>query len=1104
MFRLSPRWSAGCALLPLLMLAACGHAPDDINEQIETGHAAKAIAALDERLASNPDDPVYTALALKAHLYHCAEEDCPATEPAELKTITSLAARVKGPVALDKQRTIAPAEMFRHAAGVMASSAKGPDGLMALYASTPDEMRPVVVDAAFGPALENLRARKPEPAARVMDNISRADKFPEIARDWALASAGLIHGDPSTTESGVIGLRGQQKFGPLPAAALRTLPYTLLAPAGDVPTLAQTLISTTTGWQVPLLLDPPAMAHVADEVNAIRENPAALKRLLRGNGAVTAITSATTVLNTEDARNQLMLMRLSLALNPAQPELWHTFLTLAARAMAQTGDPALLAGPGAPAQPPKDLQETYITTLFRALESQSAKGQALLPLLQQLDLLKLDSATEVRLEKMVQAGLEAAANGRRVDDVVAYALFKPEVARNNRQNVVPLVVEAVREDLRNQRFDHADKLADVVQNQLSIDINYDALILQEFEEEVKASDIMDKLSADTPDALLQPAETATADLGPLWTFMKEHFAKQPAVLDQELKNLIAAARGMYGTPTAMYKLYRQFGDTTFPPDARQAYLLGAIQKSLTEDDHLTGQQLTDYAWRLSHVHEDLSLAPLIENALSRCQTLEDSRNLWGQAPAPVRQTITTVRPQFAALMRGIDAWNAGHRTRAAAEFSELTGAAANQYADQLAPYLETLRDRLIALSGLYVAASPTAALPTGMILVSAPALAASGTLQMLDVTLLGKLGTASELDHATLATSHGVIRKVTFETPVDFDANSLALGTDLKETHSNPEAFEKSFGDITKLAWSTDGSLITAAARGVAPATFTKAVAAPDAPLFPAGRYVVKAQLSPHDPNTDLLLPPGAILDISTDHEATTAVRGSGEAVGVIYTVTGTLRHPAMAKPQPVTGYYEPDKHTLNFTYTSPLSQGDTARAAMRCQVLGHALLCGAHHTHSNREQFTHQVLAVQTREAALAEDKQWATASANTLNAWKHLKPETMLQGSDARDNAGSGDAASIILQGLQPSPTVTFASVLASATTVSGSAVSGTAVSATVSVSATAASPTAPNAPAAPLTTLPAPRPNAEVLPPPSFADDDKDGDKPPAPAAAPAPGK
>lgn len=1064
---------AGVALLGVaaFLFFMPGHnTPPELNQLIEDGAATKALTELEPLLESNPADPVIQTLAFKAYLYHCAAITCPTTKPAELTSITTLAQQVPGQVQLDETTIIRTNDMVATAAQRLAEAANHPVPVLALYQTLPDTWKPAAINATFTAALGPLREADRDTALARLSPLAKAEALPETTRYWTMLQAGLLSGNISNTESAVIALRSQQQA-KLPESALRLLPHTLLAQAGDIATLAATMPSTTAGFLLPTLLNAEAMTTIANEVDTIRTTPHILQNLLPEAKRVTLITSATN-LTAPDAIAQLNLMRLSLALDPKQESLWNEFLPLAVKA-ANEGNFSILTGEGAPDTPPANLQGEYVTTLFRLVEAQAAKGAPLLPLLEQLGQLNLDKTAQVRLEKMVQAGLDNAIGQRRIADVAAYAKFRPEVARGNRQNVVPLLVESIRANLVAGKFEDADAIAALMTDTLQIEFNYDALILQEFDTEVKSDAIMEELSGDTPEALLQTSTTAIIDLGPLWDHMQNHFAETPETLDQQLKNMIAGARGLYGTPIAMLRLSNHFNNATFPPEARQAYLLAAIQRSLIDDDRLTAPQLAETAWRLSRLHEGLGLAPLIEEALKRATTLEESRTLWQQSPAPVRQTITAVRPQFAALMRGIDAWATGRRSQAAAEFAQLSGATAAQYATQIAPYLEGLRETLITLSGTYAPENATDALPTGLLMVEAPALMGKGGIASLKLTFLSKPGATPFTDPTSFATSHGHIQKATLTLSVDFDNLKLAIPTTAKTSSGKAVPFAPNFGDITTMAWSEDGSILTIQARNLPTTRFKRLRADTVSPLIPQGDYVVGKQLSEANQTTDLILPPGSLFTVNTDTNPSAYVTTEGQNLGSAYAFTGTLRHPAMAKPQDIKGYYEAEKHTLNFTFTPPLSKGGVAKAAVRCQVLGPALLCGAHHTHSNRQQFTHRVAVVQTKESAAKQTATWAQANDRTHAAWRAADAATLL-GATAKAATDERQAA-----GGTATPT-TFSGLLFKAKAAAATP------SATVTVSAsTAVTPTLGGSSTTPMRTFTTG--TGTLLPPPDFIDEE-----------------
>lgn len=970
------------ALAIAVAVAACGPRDDtELNRLIDNGQAQQALNIITDKLADTPADPVLQILALKANLALCAAEDCPSSNAARLQVIRQLAAERPNPVKINDSLTLAPATLLAQTASQLANQPTMPKSALELYKVTPVSSQAAVINGIFQAPLAYLgiaNGKKAALAAGMYQALSNTEQLTKAQRYWALLLNGLLIHQPAQVEGAVIALRSQPEGTLLPPAAMGALPYALLTITPDPAHLAQTMPALLEEWKVPLL-QPLNRAAIANEINIIRTTPGLRASILHNTKP--QLVSTSTVLTTPEALADLYLMRLSLALNPGQAELWRAYLPLASKAIAAGGPITLLGGEGAPTQPPAAVQEAYITTLFQLFQQVAQKKQSLVPLLSQMSTLKLDTATTTRLERLVKEGLDTALAARRVDDIVAFATFKPNVARSGRQGVVPVLLDAIRDDLQQGDFTHAEELATLLETTLEVDVNYDALILKEFETSARNNGIVDALGSNTADLLLQPASSVQLDMGRLWDYITERFAAKPELVDQQLRNLVAGARGLYGTPTAMYRLFNLFPENTFPLADRHEYLLRAINQSLQEDDRLSGAELTDLAWRLSRVHEGLMLEPLIQNALARATSVQDGRDLWSQSPAAVRNLVTTISPQFAALMRGIDAWDSGRTGRAAENFAQLDAS----YAEQVAPYLGSLRDKLITASGLYVVENPAQTdIPTALVSVQAPALDASGTLTGLSVTLEARMGHHPVANPVALTTSYGTVESTTLDTALDFETMRARL-----EPTTSPQAFATTFGNITGLGWQEDSLQLAFANHP--PVTFRKLLANPATPLLPQGTFAVTRQLSAANPATDVILPVGSLLTVTTSATPKTVMK-KGENLGTIYPATITLHHPGMGKPQEVEGYYQHSNHTLNLTFTPPLVKGGVAKAALRCQVLGPALLCGASHTHANRVQFAHRVLAVQTREDAAADATSRAATNADQTAAWQAMPVSQLL----------------------------------------------------------------------------------------------------------------
>lgn len=939
------------------------------------GHAAEALAVLETKLVDASQDLTLAALALEAHLALYADKP----DAAHRDAIQTYAAMLKGPIVINDTMTLTPAQIIAHGASrVLPRAADSPTGVAAvddLYAAVPAHLQAAMLNGLMQAPLEAVRTNKREPAAEQLHLLTKTQKLPTVYRHWALLNEALLRGVEMQVESAVIALRSAPKDTKLPPNALHLLTAVLMAMQGDVAQASAVIPDMLKPWRLPFMDDAYTRKHLAAGVG--------------GEPLPEPSVSGTTVNTSAPAmRDALHRARLSLALNLDQPAVWAAFIPVAEQASRASGDTLLFTGRGAPSAPPPASEDAYVAALFRLVEFQSAKNQPLVPLLKQLSSLELDKATAVKLEKMVQSALDSAATNRKVDDLIALSQFKPDVARNARQVVVPVLVEEIRAALRASNFERATNVANLITQTLNVDFNYDAFIVQEFEASLKDGAIVEQLNANTPDALLQPPDNATLPLGKMWDFMTEYFADSPEILDQQLKNLVAGAKGLYGAPTAMLKLMGHFNDETFPLAARQKYLASAIQQSLLGDESLSGPALADVAFRLSRIHPGVLLGPLVEQALARVTTLEDSRTLWNASPSATRQAIQAVRPQFANLMRGIDAWSTNRRSFAVGEFANITNPA---YAEQIAPYLEHVRDQLIGMSGVYGVVNPSPNQHLAVIAVRSPALAGQGALSDVAVSFINALGSLTQTDTKTLATNYAAVVRSTLTLPVNFDLNNVVLNADQRAVSASGVPFDEAFGTVTRLQWGdAAGNTLTATIDGK-PVTFTRLLLDTTQPMPPNGTYAVTRVFSQTTDATQLLLPAGSLLTLKTD-TTPTRVRHGEVDLGEAYTVTGVLKHPAMAKVQDISGVYEPSKHTFTLDYQSPLMKGGASKATLKCQLIGPSLLCGANHSHSNRQAYGHKVLAVQTQEDAIAQARTWADQNEVTRKRWSLITPDDLL----------------------------------------------------------------------------------------------------------------
>ncbi|PZP39428.1 MAG: hypothetical protein DI585_04095, partial [Pseudomonas fluorescens] len=630
------RWPWAMSAVVAVGLAGCWFGTDlvKLNQQIEDGKPAKALTTIEEELASTPDSPALNLLAIKARLALCRERNC-ITEtkgltPPLLNGLGKLAAHVNGPVKLDEETApITLKQVFATAILNYQVLPQQPDGVLALYHATPATYQPQVAEALFYPALAKLRSGNAANAAELLTTISKPEGQPAaLPATYTYAAAmlaGMLNNDTSTVQTNLIALRSSQTPA-LPGQAAAVLPWALKTQAATASGTTAAAVLATLPQRVKDLvlattLTPAAKAVLAQELVTTANTPQAREQWQEGwNGTPEGLT--------------LALQRTALSFDPNQPELWATYLPALVSETIATGTSATLAGAtDLPASEVTSASAPQIAAHVLAAAKRLVNYPSVAtPLVGFAGRIELSKPQQVELEKLSQDILIKAAGMGDITSTLALAQTLPGVAQNNRQSVVPLMVRYIRDNLRQGNFEAATNTANLLTQTLRMDVEFDPLILEEFNEEVTRRKIIDDLHAPTPEMLLKTPDEAKIDLGPLFAFMEEHFANQPKVISSQLTTLIAKAQGTYGQPSAMYRLGSYFPASTVSAEQQVQWLGAALEQALLNDKDLTATQLAETATRLAELHPGLNLAPIMETALKRAGgQLEDQRTLWQNA-----------------------------------------------------------------------------------------------------------------------------------------------------------------------------------------------------------------------------------------------------------------------------------------------------------------------------------------------------------------------------------------------------------------------------------------------------------------------------------------
>lgn len=961
-----------CAIT--LILGGCffEDSPAKLNRKIEEGSPAKALEEINKQLLKTPSSQVYNLLAAKAQLAQCARENCPTTNPDKLTLVAGLLeAAGNTPVSLGKKEPqLSTSSVVSFSIPLFAKLTPQPDTLLVLYKNLPAPYNMDVLSAMFSPALNHARQGETTAAAENLKILGHTENLPPPARAFALALAGMFENSPTDTESQIISLRSLN--GEIPPGAAALVPWALLAQSSVSGTTAakttlQALPSTLESWKLSNVLTDRSKSGLTQELNTIRSTNSLSESWSKTFGGNNNLLSLT-------------LQRLSLSINPNQPDIWNIYLPTLISSAASGTVPDLAGGLTfsslGEVRLTSDTQQRLAGQLLQAATTLQQQPSMAAPLVVMAGSLDLTRQQQIDLDKLTQQLMIKAAAGSDVTATAILAKFRPEVALNNRQTVVPLLVANIRQSLRTQNFQHAIETAKLLHNTLQLDVQLDPIIIEEFTDEMKRINIAAQLDTESPDLLLQEPDTIQLDLGPLFTFMQQYFAEEPQIITAQLTTLIANARGTYGPSTAMYRLNSLFPEEGMPSAKREEWLNQAITEAVSNDRKLSGPEIITLTIRLAKAHPGLSPAPLLESALARTSSLDEYRAIWKSSPDNLRGILSSIRPQFTSFMRGVDAYEAGKLNAAATSFSEITEP--KWYAEAKS-YFGKMQEILAQISGVYVPVTSLSSTKTGAIIIS-PAGLGSGALQSVSVTFVNRLGTLTESNPGTYNTTPAAIHRVTLSAPLDLDARRITLTEDVLDQLTESGSFSKLFGNINTLsirpgAGKHNGILQASQDGSAGPRTtltLTRTLVSPQTALRPDGTYAIQSGLNKPQPGTETILPTGTLITFKTAAEPSSPPENFGLPARYVYAVSGTLNHPSTPTPIAFEGAYDPSTFALEFTFSYPLPSSKLpVKAQVRCQALAGPLMCGAHHLHSPRLQFATLVAGMQTQESLARSARQ-------------------------------------------------------------------------------------------------------------------------------------
>jgi hypothetical protein len=968
-------------------------------QQIDQGEADAALTELEAQLAQQPNNPALQLLSAHARLQACAQQRCAAAAavPELLQPVAALLAPETATLGEGKQAMqLSRAAIVASATEAFAALPTQPAALLVLRASLPESLQPNQLATLWQPAQQALQAGNGKAAAAQLAALENAASLPKGFRYAAALAAALLKQDDDRRASMITAFRAKPILATEAVGFGQLLPHLWQQQFGAVVALAAlpNVLETSTSLG-PLANAGQARAAAAELAGLALTRPPTWQQ-----GWNTA----------ELGPLALALQRTSLRLNPNQPQVWQTYLpALVAAAASHTTLPefatsfqaASLSGPSV---------AQLGTALLKAARDLQSRPSLAAPLLQLASQLGLPSNQQAELDKLAQTLIVKAATAKDVTATLALALARPQAASNNRQQVVPLLVEDIRSSLRNGQFTRAVSTSSLINETLELPVELGPLVLEEFAATNKAANLEAELNAQTPALLLQPRSAVVLNLGPLWGFMADYFAETPDVLRGQLNALVASATGPYGPSTAMHRLLPLFPDDDHA--ALESWLNTAILNALQSDATLSGPDLAKLAGNLAAIHPNLPLAPALEGALNRTKTAEQSRALWQAATPSVRTVIRAIRPQFAALMNALDADAAKQPDSAAAALMQLTEPT---WLSQATPIFTKLQGQLLEVAGTYVPLSAAPEAPVAAIMV-APQGLQGGNLKMLELTFLNRLGTLASTNPATLTSTPATLERLTLTVPYSFTQRQSKLTPAVLASTPEGTSMASVFGAISALQFKPDGSgtLLEATLQNGRVLRLQRVLNNPAQPLLPNGDYALSTPLeqtlTPQAEEAKFILPPGSILTLQAAPSTQPASDDYGFG-GDVYPLLGTLQHPARSNPISFTGEFDAKTLANGFTFSYPLpNSGQAVRAVVKCQTLGGPITCGAHHAHSPRLAYATLMRGLQTQESLRTSSLSRQAQNSSATTALRTAAADRLNQRIQAAEAAAATAEAAVV----------------------------------------------------------------------------------------------
>jgi len=904
-------------LLAGMVLAACGPAPEEKAEGLlKQGDTTALSVLVAEQLQKNPANPYFNGIKALDLLQDCVAKDCGANpDLSPLQAVKTHLEKVPAEVKVGEVQK----RFFHHDVGeqfiayaLAHPMSTGMQNLVQLALPDAIPTAPLATQLA-DEAYTQLLNDKLAPTTQLLNTVVQLG-----GQDGHTSGAQMIlnmlTGNITALTTAPVTSPESIYTTMLPGAMLAYLKQT--QPAGfATPFLEALRTQPLTLANTPLsLLNTPEQQKAFSQGVADLANTEGYARMLGAN-----LTAPAGVAN-PNAYAQAITLKAALRSMPDDASLWQQFMPAALAAIQPGTSLGMLYDGIDLSKLPAAVAQSNNDALFTYMDKILADGANISPALKEI-IYRPDASQETYIKKAedtLTRALDAAITQKKIPFILAYIEDQGNLLAG-RENQVAQALQASLNDLwLKDDFTTVKTVANLLAGKLKLrDFDLSRQTSQWFIELLASDTMKQKLVGNTFADLILPLDQAKVELEPKLSFVKDVLAKQPEIIQNQLQAAAADnSTGNYGLPRALMAFYPYLNEKT-----RDTLFSNALLIALRRDDTLTPADIASQGSQFMEANPTLTGEGLVTIIVERAKTFEETRSAWATASGRLRETITKLKPQFAALQLAIDAHTTGEKSEAAHQLSLLTD---TPYTDYAKPYIEEYRALLLPYAGTYISEKINGSTSVVAIQLAPGDALLSGKLQL--VNAVGRVKSQE-----ALLSNFGNLYRSQSKAILEPRSMTLTLDTTTRDTTLGNFSFEKVYGAAEKIRIKENTlELIDKGGK----TTIFKRITNLEAPQ---GSFTVKKVIGADDEAKNLL-PSGTKFTFANVADKLSVNISLPNGVNAVSTAT-----------------FNPNTLALDFSF--PYTADATSlEAVVRCQFSGNSGICAAHNRHWATKRYSHVV----------------------------------------------------------------------------------------------------------------------------------------------------